>query len=193
MSAMSLPMESTASSLLFTGHLPLVWRELPSPPDEAELHNLEQSNLSILRTVFTLDIHAGDYNDDPSMSANASELKRLDFKVSLLLEMVGQLFAGQQAIPHERLLTLTVNDLTWQADVAPPIGSLLRLELYCNLSYPRPLILYAQVHQIVPISDDYQIKASFYQLGMPMQESLERYIFLQHRRFVANHRGNNQR
>lgn len=193
MPALSIPMESAASSLLFTGHLPLAWQELPTTPDETELHNLEHSNLSILRTVFTLDIHAGDYNDDPSLFANASELKRLDFKVSLLLEMVGQLFARQQAIPSERPLTLTVNDLSWQADVAPPIGALLRLELYCNLSYPRPLVLHAQVSDTAFTGNVYQIKAAFYHSSAPLQEALERYIFLQHRRFIANHRGISQR
>ncbi len=193
MPAISIPVESSASSLLFTGHLPLAWQELPAPPDETELHNLEQSNLAVLRTVFTLDIHAGDYSDDPTIFTNANELKRLDFKVSLLLEMVGQLFARQQAIPADRPLTLTVHDLAWQADTALSVGTLLRLELYCNLSYPRPLILHAQVSNTAFIAGSYQTKAAFYQVSAPLQEALERYIFLQHRRFIANHRGTNQR
>ena len=181
------------SSLTFTGCLPLAWRELPAPPDEVELRNIEQANLTVLHTLFALDIHAGDYSDDPSALTNASELKRLDFKVSLLLEMVGQLLARQQAIPPQHPLTLTVNDLSWQAAAAPPVGALLQLDLYCNLSYPRPLILYAQVADTVASESDYPIKAAFYRPSTALQEALERYIFLQHRRFIANRRGNSPR
>ncbi len=185
--------DSPHSSLIFAGHLPLAWRELPALPDAAELQRLEQTNLHILRTLFALDIHAGDHGEDPSAFTSASELKRLDFKVGLLLEMVGHLFAAQQAIPPERLLTLTVTDVTWRADAAPPLNALFRLELYCNLSYPRPLILHACVSETIPSSNDCQIKATICPPSEPLQEDLERYIFLRHRRMIANQRASSSR
>jgi hypothetical protein len=185
--------EPSHSNLAFTGCLPLAWQELPALPNPDELQHQEKTNLHILHTLFALEIHAGDYSDDPSTTASASELKRLDFKVSLLLEMVGQLFAHQQAIPPERALTLTASELHWRSDTAPTTNVPLRLELYCNLSYPRPLVLYAHAHEIIPIENDYQINATLQQPGEPLQEALERYIFLQHRRAIANQRGNSQR
>jgi hypothetical protein len=185
---MSSDPESSTSSLSFTGRLPLAWRELSALPDEVELQHLEQANLTLLHTLFALDIHAGDHGDDPMALANASELKRLDFKVSLLLGLVGQLLAHQQAVPPEHALTLTVDDLSWRATTAPSVGIPLRLELYCNLSYPRPLILHAQASEIVPLEGDHQIKAVFGPIGAPMHEALERYIFLQHRRSIASRR-----
>lgn len=185
--------ESPHSSLVFSGHLPLAWRELSALPDAAELQHLEQTNLHILHILFALDIHAGDYGDDPSAPSSASDIKRLDFKVSLLLEMVGHLFANQQTLPPERPLTLTVTDLSWRTDVAPSLNAPLRLELYCNLNYPRPLILHAHAREIVSIENDYQIKATIDQPSEPLQEALERYIFLHHRRMIANRRGNSQR
>ncbi len=185
--------ESPHSNLVFTGHLPLAWQELSTLPDAAELQDLEQTNLHILHILFALDIHAGDYGDDPSAASSASEMKRLDFKVSLLLEMVGHLLANQQTIPPERPLTLTVTDLTWRADLAPTLNTPLRLELYCNLNYPRSLILHAHASEIVSIESDYQIKATINQPSEPLQEALERYIFLRHRRLIANRRGNSQR
>ena len=190
---MSIAPEPSHSNLVFTGHLPLAWRELSAWPDAAELQHLEQTNLHILHILFALDIHAGDYGDDPSITSSASELKRLDFKVSLLLEMVGCLFAGQQAIPPERLITLTVADLSWRTEAAPTLDTPLRLELYCNLSYPRPLILHAHASEIASVENDYQIKETLYQPSESLQEALERYIFLRHRRTIANRRGNSQR
>lgn len=190
---MSIAPESSHSHLVFTGYLPMTWQELPTLPDPPELQHLEQTNLHILHILFAMDIHAGDYGDDPAISSSASELKRLDFKVSLLLEMVGHLLAGQQAVPPERPLTLTVTDLSWHTEAAPTLNAPLRLELYCNLSYPRPLILHAHASEIVPFEDHYQIKAAISPPSRPLQEALERYIFLRHRRTIANRRGNSQR
>jgi hypothetical protein len=151
--------DSSASGLVFTGRLPLAWHEVLEQPNAIELKSLERTNLLNLHTLFALDIHAGDFSDDPITLANATELKRLDFKVGLLLEMVGQLYARQQAIPAEHSLTLMVNGLIWQAETAPATGVLLQLELYCSLSYPRPLVLYARTTQIVSEGSGWQIQA----------------------------------
>jgi hypothetical protein len=190
---MSTARESPPSNLAFTGYLPLAWQELSALPEPDQLQHQEKINLHILHILFALDIHAGDYGDDLTTFTSASELKRLDFKVSLLLEMIGHLFAHQQAIPPERALTLTVNELSWRANAAPTADATLRIELYCNLSYPRPLILYAHTDQIISIENDYQTKVTLHQPGESLQEALERYIFLQHRRAIANQRGNSQR
>lgn len=185
--------DSVSSGLVFAGRLPLAWREAPALPDEAELRDLEQANLTILHTLFALEIHAGDFGDDPAALTNATELKRLDFKVSLLLELVGQLFARQQAIPPECPLTLQVTGLSWSAAIAPPTGALLRLELYCNLGYPRPLILHAWVAETSPSANGYQIQATFHTPSEALQEALERYIFLQHRHAIAYSRRQSKR
>ena len=180
--------DPSAPGLVFAGRLPLAWRELPDPPDKIEIRELERANLINLHTLFALDIHSGDSGDDPIALANATELKRLDFKVGLLLELVGQLYARQQAIPPECSLTLTVNGLNWRTGAAPPVDSLLRLELYCNLSYPRPLVLHARVVETIPYPGGWEIRTHFHDPSESLQEALERYIFLQHRRAVAHSR-----
>ena len=185
--------DPSAPGLVFVGRLPLAWRELPDPPDAIESRELERGNLTILHTLFALDIHAGDSGEDPANLVNATELKRLDFKIGLLLELVGQLYARQQAIPPERTLALTVNGLSWQADSVPSASRLLRLELYCNLSYPRPLILDAQITETIPNPGGWRIQTSFHDLSESLQEALERYIFLQHRRAIANSRRSSPR
>lgn len=181
--------DSPANGLVFTGRLPLAWRKLPALPDEIELRELERTNLQVLNTLFALDIHAGEHSDDPAALANASELKRLDFKLSLLLELVGQMFARQQHIPPERPLTLAVDGLSWAADAPLPPDGLLQLELYCNLSYPRPLLLPAQMIETSPLPDHGRhIQARFHPPSPALEEALERYIFLQHRRTIASQR-----
>ncbi len=180
--------DSSNSGLVFTGRLPLAWREVVKPPNAIELQSIERSNLLNLHTLFALDMHVGDFSDDPITLANATELKRLDFKVGLLLEMVGQLYARQQAIPAEHSLTLMVNGLMWQAETAPAPGVLLELELYCSLSYPRPLTLYARLAESAAENDGWRIRALFENPSAALHEALERYIFLQHRRTIAHSR-----
>ena len=182
------PANPPSGGLVFTGRRPLAWRELPALPDAIELQALERANLDHLYTLFALDIHAGDCGDDPTALANASELKRLDFKVGLLLELVGQLYARQQDIPPERTLTLSVRGLSWQDDLAPPVGGLLRVELFCNLNYPRPLICHAQAVATDRNAGGWRIQTQFRQPSEALEEALERYIFLQHRRAVAHSR-----
>lgn len=185
--------DPAAPGLVFTGRLPLAWRELPDLPDTIAIREQERANLSNLHTLFALDIHAGDSGDDPTALANATELKRLDFKVGLLLELVGQLYARQQDIPAEHTLTLAVTGLSWHAEAAPPAGSLLRIELYCSLSYPRPLVFHARVSATTPYPGGWHVQTRFQDPSELLQEALERYIFLQHRRAVAHSRRSGMR
>lgn len=185
--------DSPSSGLVFAGRLPLAWHPLASLPDDIELQALERANLTNLRTLFALEIHAGDSADDSVALANANELKRLDFKVGVLLELVGQLYARQQAIPPEHPLTLTTNGLSWRDADLLPIGCALRLELYCNLNYPRPLVLHTHITDVVPFAGGYEIHTRFHQPSEFLQEALERYIFLQHRRSIAHSRRGDSR
>jgi len=62
------------------------------------------------------------------------------------------------------------------------------VELYCNLSYPRPLVLHARVTETAPQPGGWRLQTRFDETDEPLQEALERYIFLQHRRAIANSR-----
>lgn len=185
--------DSPSSGLVFAGRLPLAWQQLAHLPDAIELQALERANLANLRTLFALEIHAGDSGDDPLALANTNELKRLDFKVGLLLELVSQLYALQQPMPPERVLTLTTTGLSWREAAPLAIGCVLRLDLYCNLHYPRPLILHARVTETALSASDGEIRTQFQQPSELLQEALERYIFLQHRRAIAHSRRNDTR
>jgi hypothetical protein len=187
------PADSSPPGLVFAGRLPLAWHQLANLPDEIELRTLERSNLANLRTLFALEIHAGDSGDDPVALASANELKRLDFKVGILLELVGQLYARQQAIPPERALTLTTTGLIWRDTEPLATDCALRLDLYCNLNYPRPLVLHARVTETVAFAGGWEIRTLFQEPSESLQEALERYIFLQHRRAIAHSRRGDSR
>jgi hypothetical protein len=53
--------------------------------------------------------------------------------------------------------------------------------------------LHAQASEIASLEGEDQLRAMFYPTSAPMEEALERYIFLQHRRNIASRRSHRQR
>lgn len=173
--------------LIYGGHLPLAWKPLSALPADTELAALDYANSEVLRTIFALESHVGEISEDTE--GKSPDLVRLDFKVNLLLDLVGQLLSKQLVIPHSRELTLTADGMLWQESNAPPPDSLLRIELYLNLRYPRPLALHARVREI----QDRRVAVAFCGQSEAVREGLERFIFVHHRRAVAQSRLKNRR
>jgi hypothetical protein len=177
--------------LAYTGHLPLAWSELAALPSSTELTNLDYANLDVLRNILALEIQAGDPSEDP-LESGSQDMARLDLKLNLLLELVGQLFAQHHMIPPAHPLTLMADGMLWQATAAPTLNSLLRIEVYCHLKYPRPLVLHGQVTEVSPQADGWSVQTLFRGLGEPVREDLERFIFIHHRRTIAYNRRRNK-
>lgn len=173
--------------LVYEGHLPLAWKPLSALPADTELAGLEYANSEVLRTIFALESHVGELSEDTE--GKSPDLARLDFKVNLLLDLVGQLLSKQLIIPDSRELTLMADGLCWQESDVPPQDSLLRIELYLNLRYPRPLVLHGQVRE----TQDRRVAVEFCGQGESVREGLERFIFVHHRRAVAQSRLKNRR
>jgi len=174
-------------SLAYEGRLPLAWSELASPPGNADLASLEYANLEVLRAILALEAQSSDPGED-SPEIGSQDVARLDFKLNLLLELVGQLFARHQMIPEPHPLTLMPDGMLWQAAAAPALNSLLRIEVYGSLKYPRPLVLHGQVIEACPLTDGWAVWTAFHGLGEPVREGLERFIFIHHRRTIAYNR-----
>lgn len=183
---------SIGRGLIYEGHLPLVWNEIPALPADTELSGLEYANLEVLRTIFALETHTGEPHDDTAETAS-SELARLDFKVNLLLDLVGQVLARQLAIPKARQLTLMPDKILWRDSVAPAPDRLVRIELYLTPKYPRPLTLHGQVREVRSLPEGQTILAEFLSPGDALQEGLERFIFVHHRRAIAYNRRRGKR
>lgn len=173
--------------LVFEGCLPLAWCVVDALPSPTDLEQQSSANLETLRLLSLLETPLGELGDD-TPEAKSHDIARLDFKLNLLLELVGQLFVQQRIIPAARQLTLTSKNLNWQDDEKPTIGNLLHIELYCSLKYPRPLQLHGQVIDIAAQSTGWQIQVTFQALGEVLEEALERFIFVHHRRAIAQRR-----
>lgn len=177
--------------LVYEGHLPLSWKAVPTLPGDNEMTSLEYTNSEVLRTLFALESHPSDLGEDNE--GKSQDLVRLDFKVNLLLDLVGQLLTQQLVIPEARELTLMANGILWQDTDPPPVASVLRIELYLNMRYPRPLVLHGRVQDIRQLPQNWTAEMEFYEQGESVREGLERFIFVQHRRTIAQNRLKNRR
>jgi len=177
------PAKPAAPGLSYEGQLALAWKEV-KPPGEMELSELKFANMDVLRTLLSLETYSSEISDELP-EVDTQQVARLEFKLNLLLELVGQLLAQQQLIPAVHPLTLTPATVCWQDNVAPTQNSLLRIELYCSMHYPRPLILHGRAVELTHQNAGWLVAAEFEALGETVRDGLERFIFIQHRRAVS--------
>jgi hypothetical protein len=182
----SVKFEALTCGLSYQGSLPLAWREV-TLPGEREWGELKSTNMDVLRTFFALESYSGEASEELP-EADTQQVARLDFKLNLILDLVGYLIARQQLIPKAHPLILTPDKICWLDGTAPNQNSLLYIELYCSLHYPRPLALYARVTEVTPQSGDWSVTAEFQGLGETVRDALERFIFVQHRRAISHSR-----
>lgn len=175
------------TGLVYEDQLPLHWQALAAPMDAAHWQPLHESNEDVLRSLSTLEEHPQEIAEEHP--AVAHELRRLDFKLNLLLDMVGLLVARDLALPERVPLRLAAQGLEWITPQPPALGSLVRLELYLSSKLPRPLVLLGRIQCRSPVADGLsRVVAVFEDLSELEADWLEKIIFVHHRRQVAHAR-----
>jgi atypical PilZ domain-containing cyclic di-GMP receptor len=178
--------DSPAMGLAFEDRLPLTWQILKSPPEAMDLANLQIANQEILCVVLSLEEHPSDSADD--YAAGAEDLARIDFKLNLLLDLVGQLIVRQIALPASVPVKLTPTEIRWESAEALEVGSTVRIEVYLTHQYPRPLVLVGRVSGVQRVPDGFDIAVGLEGLSEAVQQSIEKLIFRHHRRLIAHSR-----
>lgn len=161
--------------------LALRWEALP---ETAPVPSCYQHNLLVFSL---LDVFA-----EPSSPAHephsSPELQRIENKLNLLIEMVKQL-SGQS---HPRLAPVPVKisckGLAWRADSAPAENASLLLELYLDGESQHAVKIVARVLSVSERDGGYYVHARFSALNEIEENHLEKWIFAQHRRMVAQRR-----
>ena len=171
--------ESLGIGVALVESLPVSWQAWTAIP--ADSTGQRQANEETLRVILSLDEHPhGELADeDPPL---AQELVRLESKLNLVLELVGQLLVRQLALPPPAPVQLHAGSLEWQTLSAPPTGARILIELYLCSRFPRPLQLPAVAR---PAPRAGWAAAGFDDLGEVVQDQLEMLIFRHHRRRVA--------
>ncbi|MEK6662565.1 MAG: PilZ domain-containing protein [Pseudomonadota bacterium] len=154
-------------------HLPLAWAAVQTFPQPL-LAEWMHGNLICLHALAALESH--EEKDTSATGEHAAG--RLEAKVDLLLQLVGELMRKQQPAPPRVEVTLGAHEVVW--DAASPIaaGSEGVLTLFLSPRLHWPLAL--PVH--VTGTQGTKVHAKLIHLSEEVQEWLERTLFRYHRR-----------
>lgn len=168
--------------LAYEDVLPAAWRRLPEPYDPALIGSFADKNLRVLQSVSALEEHGHLEKTDES-SPHAADILRLDMKMNLLLDMVGQLLAASHPRPKPVAVRFNALGGVFQAAAPfPELGSQGVLEVYLRDCIAEPLRL---VGRIASVGPDGRIKVRFIPPGEHIADLLEKLAFRKHRRQVA--------
>jgi len=171
-------------NLVYEGLVPLTCQMLDTLPGDDELTRININNEKVLRMVAVLDEMHIETHEDPGHS---HDIARLEFKINMLMDLVGQLLERQLELPSRRQASINASGIqieTSDQDKIEP-GQLLRLSVYFIDAYPRPVDLIVSVASNNP---QHVVSGQILALSETVQDLLERLIFRQHRRSVAQQR-----
>ena len=162
--------------------LPVLWRALPGAVDPTLAASFTERNVRVLQACAAIEDHrTTEGPEEPS-----PELQRLDFKLNLLIDLVGQLLVANRPRPTAVGIRFNALGAVWRA--APPLpeaGAQGIAEIYLRDFIAEPLRLIGRITSVTP---DGQIKARFAPAGEAVADLIEKLIFRRHRRQVAESR-----
>lgn len=146
------------------------------------LRHLAVQNLEVIRNCITLGDPRGDARED---DPQRDDVARLENKLHVLFDMVGMLLAQTVRVPDTIDCVVQRDGMQWHCERdVPPVDQLLRISLYLNRRYPRPLELCARVEHVLE-SRPARVTARFVDLDDAVGDGLAKIIFREHRREVA--------
>jgi len=163
--------------------LPVEWKPLPRELDRFELISIDESNTLLLQACIAVEEHPA-RDKDEDLGPLAGELARLDFKLNLVLQLLGKLISPER-ISTPTSIQFNAIGASWTAvGQMPAVGErgLLRLQLRSSL--PQPLELPAEILYV----EGSTVRVRFPELSDGNVALIQKLAFLRHRRDIADAR-----
>jgi hypothetical protein len=171
--------------LAFQDVLPVIWRQMPNPADREMAAGFTERNLQILQACDAMDDH-GPVEKADENAAYASDILRLDLKINLLLDMVGQILAANRPRPTAVPVRFNALGGMWHGTAPlPETGEQGVAEIYLHDCLVQPLRLPGRVTNVTP---DGHVKVRFAPVGEAVADLIEKLAFRRHRRQIAGSR-----
>ena len=170
------------NELAYEEVLPVNWAPLAATLDAAVAASFTERNVRLLQALAAIEDHG--VTDKPDESA--PDLARLDFKINLLLDLVGQLLVANRPQPAPVAIRFNAQGAVWHPIAPlPQAGGQGILEIHLRDFLAEPLRL---VGTLTNVSQEGEVTMRFSPVGEPLADLLERLIFRHHRRQVAGTR-----
>jgi hypothetical protein len=167
------------NELAYEEVLPVHWAPLPGSMDAAVAASFTERNVRLLQALAAIEDHG--VADKPDESA--PDLTRLDFKINLLLDLVGQLLVANRPRRAPVAIRFNSQGALWHASAPLPLaGTQGVAEIHLRDFLAEPLRL---VGTLTQVGADGEVTVRFAPVGEPLADLLERLIFRHHRRQVA--------
>lgn len=162
------------SGISLHARLPLAWAAAHAFP-QSLLAEWMHGNLVCLQALAALESHEKDIDAGATGEHAAG---RLEAKVDLLLQLVGELMRKQQPSPPSMDVVLDAQEVIWDSAAPIAAGSEGVLTLFLSPRLHWPLTLPVQVTGV----QGTKVHAKLIHLSEDVQEWLERTLFRYHRR-----------
>lgn len=168
--------------LAYEDVLPVSWVPAREPLDATAAGRYDEPNLRLLQACAALDeqpLVSREKLDDSPLGA---ELARLDFKLTLLLDLVVHVASRDLRRPDPVNIRFNaIGASIASSGIRPELGSSGVAHIFLRNSLPQPLSLPARVVAV----DAQQVKLRFMPLSESVADLIEKLAFRRHRRHVA--------
>ncbi len=162
---------SLLDGITYTDSLPVDWEVLSELPGESEQNRHNRANEELLQNLLLRDESLPD-SDEVEEGSGQESLKRIETKLDLLLSLMTEMMTANGNLPQKHTLTLGAHGLCVhirEEDVSlMKKGLLLRIRLYLDSQFPRPLDLYG--HLVDVQADSFTL--TYCSLGVRLQDLL---------------------
>ena len=166
-------MDDFGYGLAYQAHLPLAWSESSGSP----LETFSVENEQCLQVILDLS-----ESHTPEQKEETTALSVIERKVDMTLQMVAELLRAATKMPSDKALRLGAHKLSWhEPGELPRLDSTLDIVIYLHDLYPKPIRLRGQVRS----AQSQQCVVSLESQSDEAQQLLEKFIFLHHRRAIA--------
>ena len=160
-------------------------RQMPNPADREMAAGFTERNLQVLQAWDAIDEH-GPVEKADETAPYAADILRLDMKLNLLLDMVGQILAANRPRPTAVPVRFNALGGMWRGTApVPEAGEQGVAEIYLHDCLVQPLRLPGRVTNVTP---DGQVKVRFAPVGEAVADLIEKLAFRRHRRQIAGSR-----
>jgi hypothetical protein len=164
------------SELAYQDMLAVEWRPLSRPPGLPT-----DANVRVLQVCAAIE-EQGSVEKKDEKSPHSADLMRLEVKMNLMLDLMGQLLAASRPRPPATVIRFNALGALWKSKVPLRVGEQGTLDIWLRDSLPHPLTLIAN---ITHVATDGQVKAAFAPPGEAVADLIEKLAFRRHRRQVA--------
>jgi atypical PilZ domain-containing cyclic di-GMP receptor len=168
--------------LAYEDVLPVAWRPLREPLDGIAIAALTERNVKTLQVCAAIEEH-GPVDKQDEKSPHAADLQRLEVKMNLVLDLLGQLLAASSPRPRPASIRFNALGATWRStELQPMVNSQGILDIHLRECIAQPLSLLARITSVSP---EGMVKAAMVPPGEATADLIEKLAFRRHRRQVA--------